>query len=249
MEIPVDLSGVNLEWIGHGASGSIFLIDSFEPAISLKHIITRADTRRNEFLIEVETLKRLNHPNIVKYLGIGKFKQKRTNIWAEGILMEYCGRGALCHLIDNPAIIYTIYNVVSWTRQLIKALGYLAENRAVHRDIKPANVFVSTYFELKLGDFGSIKEITRSCSSFTPAVGTRRYMSPEQSKSISGKRLSHRSDVYSMGLVIWEMIERRKVFARFGSHYDYGLFATEDRQLIDVEVLECEPEIRFTVEK
>ncbi|CAJ0930151.1 unnamed protein product, partial [Mesorhabditis belari] len=135
METPIELSRDDLTWYGHKGSGSKFLVNSFQPEISLKYIITNADTHRNIFLTEVQALKRLTHPNIVQYLGIGRFKQKETNDWAEGILMEFCERGSLSHLLDKPTIIYTIHTVRHENEIVRNALPI--ENQTETRLIKP----------------------------------------------------------------------------------------------------------------
>ncbi|CAJ0922453.1 unnamed protein product, partial [Mesorhabditis belari] len=117
----------------------------------------------------------------------------------------------------------------------------------VHRDIKPANVLVTQAFWLKLADFGEIKEIQKTCSTFTD-VGTRRYMSPEQTRTTDVIKLNHKSDIYSMGLVLWELIERRQVFSNYGKEDVYSINPNAT-QLIDLESFDCTHEIRQVVER
>ncbi|CAJ0949771.1 unnamed protein product, partial [Mesorhabditis belari] len=88
-------------------------------------------------------------------------------------------------------------------------------HHVIHRDIKPDNIFVTQNFMLKIGDFGAVKLSERTAACAT-SIGTNRYMSPpqiEKGQLSDVKLASHRNDVYSMGLVLWEMIERREVLS------------------------------------
>ncbi|CAJ0916194.1 unnamed protein product, partial [Mesorhabditis belari] len=79
-----------------------------------------------------------------------------------------------------------------------------SKHRVIHRDIKPENIFVNNTFDPKLGDFGTAREVDETLSG--TCIGTQRYMNPDVNNL---SKASHRNDVYSMGLVLWEIIERR----------------------------------------
>ncbi|CAJ0950622.1 unnamed protein product, partial [Mesorhabditis belari] len=90
-------------------------------------------------------------------------------------------------------------------------IGHKPEHQIVHRDIKPENLFLADNFSLKIGDFGFAKRIEHTCSG--TIFGTMRYMSPPQHEKTHTLQGSHRNDVYSLGLVLWEIVERRLAFS------------------------------------
>ncbi|CAJ0914039.1 unnamed protein product, partial [Mesorhabditis belari] len=135
--------------------------------------------------------------------------------------MEYCERESLDKIIHNSAFIYSMRTVTVWAENIFGALAYLVEEHNI--------------VHLKLGDFGCAKEVEETCVDRSLA-GTCRYMSPPDGLP----KLSHRNDVYAVGLVVWEMIERCKVWSEYNQEgvFDLGRF---HRGVIERKVVQLTP--------
>ncbi|CAJ0916112.1 unnamed protein product, partial [Mesorhabditis belari] len=126
--------------------------------------------------------------------------------------MEFCDGGTLSELITDSTVVYSMKTVVFWAIQLFKAIRYLFYHRILHGDIKPNNIFVkkiqrrseSIPYTMKLGDFGQSRrrEGAPSTISNLTAYGPP-LLNDEDDQG------SHKHDVYGIGLIVWELIERR----------------------------------------
>lgn len=157
---------------------------------------------KERFFREAETAGRLNHPNIVTIYDAGE-EQELAYIameFMEGSTLEdYCQAGALM-----PP--YSVMVVIS---KVAEALDYAHSNGIVHRDIKPANVMLQKDKTVKVMDFG-IARVTESSKTKTGVVmGTPSYMSPEQ---LSGAKVDGRSDLFSLGVMMFEMLTGSRPF-------------------------------------
>jgi eukaryotic-like serine/threonine-protein kinase len=152
---------------------------------------------RERFFREAETAGRLQHPHIVTIYDAGEEHDLAY------IAMEFLkGRD----LVDNckDGALFPMPRVVSIVARVAEALAYAHQNNVVHRDIKPANVMYEPQADIvKVTDFG-IARITDSSKTKTGLVlGTPSFMSPEQ---IAGKRVDGRSDLYSLGVMLFQML-------------------------------------------
>ncbi|UCG31336.1 MAG: serine/threonine protein kinase [candidate division WOR-3 bacterium] len=154
---------------------------------------------KNEALITAE----LEHPNIVSiydYFNIGQTSY---------LVMQYVDGLGLSEIIDSeaplhPAIAATI------CREICLAVDYAHKNNVIHRDIKPTNVLIAKDGKLKVTDFGVAKDETaRDLTSIGTLIGTPCYMSPEQAV---GKKLTAQSDIFSIGIVLYELVTGKKPF-------------------------------------
>lgn len=153
---------------------------------------------------EMKILEQLKHPNIVRLFGTGKFQG--TKYFA----MEYVQGDSLDRVMERRDRM-TWEQVVDLGQQLCAALQHAHEKGIVHRDLKPSNLMILTDNTLKLTDFGIAKDIdVTALTAANSTVGTAAYMSPEQCK---GERdLTNKSDLYSMGVVFYELITGKKPF-------------------------------------
>jgi serine/threonine protein kinase len=152
-------------------------------------------TRR--FRREAITAANLRHPNIVIIYDVGAHETFQY------IVMEFLEGSTLQHEIQQKGAL-PCSKAMGILRQLATALDYAHQQGLVHRDIKPANIMIGARDHVTLTDFGLVKAARSSrITGEGAALGTLKYMSPEQAV---GKDLDSRSDVYSLGVVVYEML-------------------------------------------
>lgn len=161
------------------------------------------------FALEAETAGRLHHTNIVPIHAVGE---------RDGLLyyaMQFIsGRSLAAHLSewrrDGVGAAAPHYRrVAAWGTQVAEALEYAHSHGAIHRDIKPANLLLDDHDQVWLTDFGLAREDARATITLSgDIVGTARYMSPEQARG-GGEHLDGRSDVYSLGATLYELLALR----------------------------------------
>jgi eukaryotic-like serine/threonine-protein kinase len=162
------------------------------------------------FRREALAAARLAHPNIVAIYDTGSERVEDDDTEHHYIVMEYCGRGTLADLTNAgpspPARVVTIGTTIC------RALSYAHENQVIHRDVKPANVLITDDGGLKVADFGIAKAafVTSDITTTGSILGTVTYLSPEQAR---GQEPDARSDLYSLGVVLYELATGRPPFA------------------------------------
>jgi len=151
------------------------------------------------FQREEEIGCRLNHPFVLKFVRVNGGKSRPY------IVTEYLRGCTLAHLLGRIRPLPE-KDALKFASLICEALQYLHEQGVVHRDLKPSNVMFCPDGTIRIMDFG-ISQATESRRmtfvGFTPAMGTPDYISPEQ---IKGKRGDHRSDIYSLGAMLYEML-------------------------------------------
>ena len=167
--------------------------------------ITDAE-RKKRFLQEARAASALNHPNIVTVYDIA------SDNGIDYLVMEYVPGKSLDKVITPKGLPLT--EVISYATQVASALAAAHAAGIVHRDIKPANVMVTPESQVKILDFGLAKltEPEGRGETLTEAgtvVGTVAYMSPEQA---SARPLDHRTDIFSLGVLLYEMIAGARPF-------------------------------------
>jgi eukaryotic-like serine/threonine-protein kinase len=182
---------------------------------------------------EASILKQLSHPNIVRLFGVGKYQGTRY------YAMEYV-IGESLDRVMNRRDRMTWEEVVTLGQQLCAALQHAHDAGVVHRDLKPSNLMILADGTLKLTDFGIAKDMdVTALTSANCTVGTASYMSPEQCRG--EKDIGPKSDLYSMGVLFYELITGRKPFEAenamdmFVQHCT-GEFERPSRLVLDVPV-------------
>ena len=156
------------------------------------------------FRREAITAANLRHPNIVVIYDVGAHENFQY------IVMEYLQGPTLQQEIQQQGAL-PMERVMSIVSQLAGALDYAHQQGLVHRDIKPANILIGTLDCVTLTDFGLVKAAgSRRITGEGAAIGTLKYMSPEQA---AGRELDCRSDIYSLGVVVYEMLSGETPFA------------------------------------
>lgn len=206
------------ELIGRGGMASVYrgrdLTLGREVAIKILESDLAADaTFRTRFRLEAQAASRISHPTIVRVYDAGE----DTETDADGntravpyIVMELVSGQTLKDIIAAGPV--TIDDAIRYTDGILEALEYSHRAGVVHRDIKPGNVMVTSAGQVKVMDFGIARAVSDSSSTVaetTAILGTAAYFSPEQAK---GEPVDSRADVYSAGVVLYELLTGRPPF-------------------------------------
>ena len=174
-------------------------------AIKLLHGTLAEDPAFLErFRAEALAAARLTHPHIIQTFDTGSDDGKPF------IVMEFCPGGTLGELIEKDGPLDPA-RCVDFSLQICEALGHAHQHQVVHRDVKPGNILIGVADSLKVGDFGIAKAAftTRDITTTGAILGTVTYISPEQAR---GDEPDERSDLYSLGVVLYEMLTGRPPF-------------------------------------
>lgn len=206
-----------IEKIGEGGFGAVYKgKHNFDRKIYAIKIIPLQSDDENEIMQltrEIEILSKLEHENIVRYHTSCKVKNDdelfEKNYFC--IQMEYCNK-TLKTFIDNFISTQETENQrLKNLKQVLDALEYIHDKNVMHRDLNPKNIFLTHSGIIKIGDFGSSRQITVLCSdesnevcrkSLTTYLGTKIYCAPELLKK---EKYDKKIDWYSLGIIIFEM--------------------------------------------
>jgi NIMA (never in mitosis gene a)-related kinase len=162
--------------------------------------------QREKCLREVDIMKKLNHPHIIKY--IDSFIHNNELI----IVTEWAERGDLKKLIKEKEaedLQFDEPNIWELMKQIASALRHMHDKRIMHRDLKPANIFISNDHSLKIGDLGLGRSFSSETLEAYSKVGTPLYMSPEL---IQDSGYTENADVWSLGCICYELAELKSPF-------------------------------------
>ncbi|MFY9826187.1 MAG: serine/threonine-protein kinase, partial [Thermoanaerobaculia bacterium] len=200
--------------IGKGAMGVVYLardpligrlvaLKTFRIGYSVRD--SEMEQFRIRFMREAQSAGILTHPNIVTIHDVVEASEEGLAF----IAMEYV-RGTNLKLLlqgDQPLSLSFVLDAIA---QVGDALDYAHSNRVVHRDVKPANILITTDNKVKITDFGIARLDSSNLTQEGQLLGTPNYMAPEQ---IQGKEVDHRADLFSLGVVLYEMLTRHKPFS------------------------------------
>ena len=224
-----DLSRFKLqEKLGDGSMGYVYKAydEKLKRTVALK-IIKLEDTadddevkeRISRFQREAKTIANLNHPNIV---FLYDYYEKDDEYYH--MIMEYIDGYSLREILDKKKDL-NLKTTVNYIKQMCLALDYAHQNDILHRDIKPANIMINKDGNVKILDFGLAKiQALANVTLLTITgmiVGTPMYMAPEQFQSTDS---DVRADIYSLGVVFYEMVTGKKPFTLTENESFYKLF-------------------------
>ena len=158
----------------------------------------------DRFIRESGIGEKLNHPQIMRVFA----DEKRSRIY---MVMEWCEGQLLRQILNEGRIPHD--HAVRITIGILDALDYIHANGVVHRDLKPENIMVDANDNIKLIDFGIASDAAArrlTYANFTATLGTPNYISPEQ---VKGKRGDGRSDIFSVGVILYEMLTGKLPFS------------------------------------
>jgi uncharacterized protein (TIGR02145 family) len=199
--------------LGRGGMAIVYLAhdNKFDTIVAVKVLnkeFVHNENIRKRFIAEARKMFKMSHPNIIKV----------TDLIEDGdsvaFVMEYIEGETLKEYIDRKGKLSDEEIKIIFT-QMLDAVGYVHEQNLVHRDIKPSNFMISAKGIVKLLDFGIAKNTDVNSSEYTITgttqnMGTPMYMSPEQIKST--KDVTHQTDIYSLGVVLWQMVTGKKPY-------------------------------------
>jgi serine/threonine protein kinase/tricorn protease-like protein len=198
------------EKLGEGGMGVVYKAEDtkLDRTVALKflpHQLTTSDTERARFLQEAKAASALNHPNVCVIYDIKEHDGEQF------IVMEYVDGRTLRDIVGAEDLQPLPLNeVIHYALQIADALKEAHANGIVHRDIKSENIMVNSKNQTKVMDFGLAKlkgslKLTQTAST----VGTLAYMAPEQ---VQGIEVDSRADIFSFGVVLYEMLAGRLPF-------------------------------------
>ena len=236
------------EEVGRGTMGTVFKAydKELDETVALKILsekFSEDEDAQERFRLEVKSARRLSHPNVVRIHDLGEEAGRKY------ISMEYVDGGDLKKLLATQKRL-SPNQVIEFSNQIASALDAAHKMGIIHRDIKPANILLTSDKSCKITDFG-IATILAESKDLAPdiIVGTPLYMSPEQNE---GKELGPTSDIYSLGVMMYEMLSGSPPF-KMGNIAYHHIFTKPptmkdvDPSLSDIvmKCLEKKPRERF----
>lgn len=196
--------------LGQGAMGTVYkakdpLIDRVVAikTINLNQAMEEREEYEARFYQEARAAGRLSHHNIVTIYDVGKSGDVAY------IAMEFL-EGRELRDVLNEKLILPLGQVIDIVAQIATGLAYAHEHGIVHRDVKPSNIMIQKDGHVKITDFGIARMASAAVRTQTGMVlGSPKYMSPEQ---VMGKLTDQRSDIFSLGILLYEMLTGRAPF-------------------------------------
>jgi serine/threonine protein kinase len=197
-----------IEELGHGGMGKVYKVQDTDinEKVALKLLrpeITLDKEAVERFSNELKLARKISHRNVCRMFDLGR---------AEGlsfITMEYVPGEDLKSFIHRSKQL-TIGTALSIVKQVCEGLGEAHRLGVVHRDLKPGNIMIDKDGDAKIMDFGIARSLSgRGITGTGVMIGTPEYMSPEQ---VEGKDVNQRSDIYSLGIILYEMVAGRVPF-------------------------------------
>jgi eukaryotic-like serine/threonine-protein kinase len=244
-----------IEQMGAGGMGEVYLATDkkLERRVAVKILnekFSRDESNLKRFIQEAKAASALNHPNILVIHEIGESEE------AHHIVSEYIKGVTLRESFKKKTL--KLSESLDISIQIANALCTAHEAHLVHRDIKPENIMIRPDGYVKILDFGLAKLVERKAVGFEESIvkqnqtakgvilGTVNYMSPEQAK---GERVDERTDIFSFGVVIYEMITGRTPFAGDSGSETFANLINAEPSLLSRFALNVPNELQTIVSK
>lgn len=193
--------------LGQGSMGVVYKAydEMLDRYVALKTMVSdmTADTElRKRFYQEARLAAKINHPYIITVYDLGEVDGQ---LYIAMELLE--GQDLKTYLKDGPPL--SMEQKVEWMLQLAEAFSFAHEEGIIHRDIKPGNIHIRGNNDLVVMDFGIARAASSDITRAGAIIGTPEYISPEQILAI---KVDHRADIFSLGLVFYEILTRTHPF-------------------------------------
>lgn len=195
-----------VEKLGQGGMGVVYR--AFDPllqrvvAVKLIANLEAGDELRERFFREARAAGQLSHKNIITIHDLGDHEGQPF------LAMEYLEGQDLQHRMAAH-IPMSLSRKLDLAIDMCEGVEYAHDHGVIHRDLKPANIFITNSGAVKILDFGLARLITSELTNSNMMMGTLNYMAPEQ---VRGERADHRSDIFSTGVVLYEVFGGRRAF-------------------------------------
>jgi tRNA A-37 threonylcarbamoyl transferase component Bud32 len=234
-----------LDLLGQGGMGVVYKARQrqLDRLVALKILppqIGRTEAFAERFTREARSLARLSHPRIVMIYDFG-----HTESGLYYFIMEFVDGTDLRRVIQSGEL--STSEALTIIPQICEALQYAHEEGIVHRDIKPENILLNRKGQVKIADFGLAKLLDRPATVYTltradQRMGTPHYMAPEQIEH--PHKVDHRADIYSLGVVFYEMLTGELPLGRFPPPSQKVQVDVRLDEVV-LKTLEKEPELRY----
>lgn len=205
-------------FLGKGGMGEVWLAThrdtGHEVAIKGLHsYLINEQAVLDRFRREAETLALLQHPNIA---GLVDYVEDHNGLY---LVLEYVPGDPLDEVIDLKTGPIPEQMAIAMFRQILKGVDYAHQRGIIHRDIKPSNFLITEDGTVKILDFGIAKYLSddKKMTRIGTRMGTVLYMSPEQ---VEGKPVDHRSDIYSLGVTLFQMLTAQPPYPSDSSEFE-----------------------------
>ncbi len=195
--------------IGAGGMGEVYLAEDtkLKRKVAIKFLsphLCKSEDCRKRFTREARAIAKLDHSNIVTVHDVGEYDNRPY------FVMQYIEGHSLKDLSQEKDL--SIEKIIKLGNQICEGLTSAHENKIIHRDIKPSNILIDSNGKAMIVDFGLASIVgSNKLTKTGSTIGTINYMSPEQ---VEGNEVDYRSDIFSLGVVLYELITKQNPFKR-----------------------------------